>query len=404
MPTCRVCKSDDLTEVINLGDLYLTGHFPDPDEEIETSPIVVMFCNNCRLSQLCSDLDIKKLYGDNYGYRTGLNASMVDHVASIVGLVELYMAVEAGETDVLDIGANDGTLLAQYPDYYNKVAIDPTIKKFHSYYPENVIQIPSFFDPAKVRLAYHDGLFDAITSIAMFYDLEDPIDFVMGVRSLLKPNGIWIFEQAYMPTIMHNCAYDSLCHEHLEYYTYKNIRDILDKCDMRPVIVFFNETNGGSFLVIACQNDAMFDIYQDAKILKAEASNQFNTISPLERFSEEIKLHGSGFKMYIKRLKDQGATIFGYGASTKGNVLLQVCGIGNDLIDCIAEVNEEKFGKVTPGTNIPIIAESEARKADPDYFVVFPWHFRDNIIQREAKYLEGGGKLIFPLPELEVYG
>jgi hypothetical protein len=203
---------------------------------------------------------------------------------------------------------------------------------------------------------------------------------------------------------MHNCAYDSVCHEHLEYYTYGNVRRILDKCDMRPVSVFFSETNGGSFMVIACHNEASFDVYDDAKILEAEASNQFNTISPLERFNEEIKLHSSGFKMYLKRLKDQGATIFGYGASTKGNVLLQVCGIGNDLIDCIAEVNEEKFGKVTPGTNIPIIAESEARKADPDYFVVFPWHFRDNIIQREAKYLEGGGKLIFPLPELEVYG
>jgi hypothetical protein len=240
----------------------------------------------------------------------------------------------------------------------------------------------------------------------MFYDLEDPVAFARDVRECLAADGIWHFEQSYMPSMLRFNAYDTVCHEHIEYYSLANVRRILDEAGLRVVDVRFNRINGGSFAVTAAHRDSSIEprhVLIDWFTAQEDRVG-LDTPGPYRAFEERVFQHRLDFVALIRMLREDGARIMGYGASTKGNVLLQFCGFTPDDIEAIAEVNPYKFGRVTPGTGIPIVSEDEMRERRPDYLVVFPWHFRDNIVAREEEYLRGGGRLIFPLPEIEIVG
>jgi hypothetical protein len=243
-----------------------------------------------------------------------------------------------------------------------------------------------------------------ITSIAMFYDLESPSRFVSDVASVLAPEGVWHFEQSYMPTMLRMNSYDTVCHEHLEYYSLSVIKRLLESCDLRILDVEMNAVNGGSFAVTAAHkesshssNDPVIDW-----VLAQEDRMGLHTPRPYRVFEERVYEHRKNLADLVARLKADGKRILGYGASTKGNVLLQFCGFGPAEIDCIADVNVDKHGSFTPGTGIPIVSEDEARKMSPDFFFVLPWHFRDGILAREEAFRSSGGKFIFPLPEIEI--
>jgi C-methyltransferase-like protein len=244
-----------------------------------------------------------------------------------------------------------------------------------------------------------------VTSIAMLYDLESPVDFVREVAQVLAPDGIWHFEQSYMPSMLRTTAYDTICHEHLEYYSLGVIGKILDGADLQIVDVVTNGINGGSFAVTAAHrantairpNRAVIDW-----LLQQEERMGLDTPKPYREFEERVFRHRQDLVRLIGALTGDGKKILGYGASTKGNVLLQFCGFSSREIAAIAEVNSDKYGRVTPGTHIPIISEAEARAMNPDYFLVLPWHFKDGIVRRERDFLMRGGKLIFPFPEIEI--
>ena len=208
-----------------------------------------------------------------------------------------------------------------------------------------------------------------------------------------------------MPAMLRTTAYDTVCHEHLEYYSLKTIEYILKRADLRIVDVVMNAINGGSFAVTACHLDAPF-VASNAVLewlLEQEERLGLSTPRPYRDFEDRVFRHRDDLTRLVKRLRADGKRIFGYGASTKGNVLLQFCGFGPDDIEAIAEVNTDKFGCFTPGTRIPIISEAQAHAQKPDYFLVLPWHFKETIIRREAKFLAAGGRLIFPLPEIEIH-
>jgi hypothetical protein len=245
-----------------------------------------------------------------------------------------------------------------------------------------------------------------VTSIAMFYDLESPVAFARDVGECLAPDGVWHFEQSYMPSMLRSTAYDTVCHEHLEYYSLATIRRVLREADLELMDVRFNRVNGGSFAVTAAHRDSLIEPHRvliDWFIAQEERIG-LQTPAPFRRFEERVFQHRTDLSELITTLRSAGETVMGYGASTKGNVLLQFCGFGPSEIEAIAEVNPDKFGRVTPGSSIPIIPEDEMRARRPDYLVVFPWHFRDGIIEREEEYLWSGGRLIFPLPEIEIVG
>jgi C-methyltransferase C-terminal domain/Putative zinc binding domain/Methyltransferase domain len=403
--TCRIRKSNYLVSVLNLGIQTLTGVFPrNPLEKITQGPLELMWCPDSGLLQLRHSYDSSEMYGDNYGYRSGLNQSMVNHLANKVCYLERQFPLNPGDV-VVDIGSNDATTLKLYnTKNIRRIGIDPTGKKFSNYYPEEISLVPDFFS-AEAFHSVESRSARIVTAIAMFYDLESPVNFAREVESILADDGVWHFEQSYMPSMLRLNSYDTICHEHLEYYSLGVVKTILEMAGMRLVDVGMNAVNGGSFAVTAAKasnksirtNHAVIDW-----LLGQEDRMGLNTPRPYREFEERVFRHREDLTRLIRSLKADGKKILGYGASTKGNVVLQFCGLNADDIPAIAEVNPEKFGCFTPGSNIPIVSEQEARAMKPDYFLVLPWHFKDGILRREKEYLASGGKMIFPFPEIEI--
>ena len=401
---CRVSGSRNLIPVLDLGEQALTGVFPRRREDpVTVGPLRLVWCPESGLLQLAHSFDLGEMYGENYGYRSGLNRSMVEHLTQKVRELERLVDLPPGAT-VLDIGSNDATSLKAYSTpSLKRVGIDPTGAKFRQHYPDDVKLVPDFFSAGAYRAT---GAPPAaiVTSIAMFYDLEDPVSFAREVEGVLAPGGVWHFEQSYMPSMLRLTSYDTVCHEHLEYYSLGVANRILDQADMRAIDVKMNVVNGGSFAVTAVRrgdprrgSEAVV-----AWLLEQEERMGLSTPRPYRDFEERVFRHRADLRRLLEALKADGKTVLGYGASTKGNVVLQFCGVGPDLLPCIAEVNEDKFGAFTPGTGIPIVPEAEARAMRPDYFLVLPWHFRDGILRREAEFLARGGRMIFPFPEIEI--
>ncbi len=402
---CRVSGSKNLVSVLNLGHQVLTGVFPkSASEKITSGPLELVWCPDGGLLQLRHSYDPGEMYGLNYGYRSGLNQSMVNHLTEKVKYLERLAALKSGDV-VLDIGSNDATTLKAYSTKGIKlIGIDPTGRKFSQYYTDNIKLVPDFFTAAAFR-SLESGPAKIVTSIAMFYDLDAPVEFAKQIESVLADDGVWHFEQSYMPSMLRMNSYDTICHEHLEYYSLGVVKIILEKAGLKIVDVVMNAINGGSFAVTAAKAGNRSIVPNLAVIdwlLEQEHRMGLNTPRPYRDFEERVFRHRDDLTRLIRALNADGKKILGYGASTKGNVVLQFCGLTNKDIPAIAEVNAEKFGHVTPGTHIPIISEQEARAMKPDYFFVLPWHFKDGILRREKEYLTSGGKMIFPFPEIEI--
>ena len=402
---CRTGKYSKLLPVLDLGTQHLTGVFPKTvDQEVTSGPLSLVWCPDSGLLQLSHSYDLGEMYGDNYGYRSGLNQSMVEHLQSKVRHLLRLLPLTKGDL-VVDVGSNDGTLLGAYPiDGILRLGVDPTGAKFKEFYKPGIELVADFFSADRIRNVFPSKKARIITSISMFYDLEDPNTFVSDIVQSLEPDGIWHFEQSYMPTMLRMNSYDTVCHEHMEYYSLWVVQDLLNAHGLEVIDVQMNAVNGGSFAVTAAHKGAKLE--SNAPVidwmLRQEERMGLNTTRPYLEFAERVKSHRDDLVELVRNLVGHGKTVVGYGASTKGNVILQYCGFTSNDICCIAEVNPDKFGCYTPGTLIPIVSEDEVRRMKPDYMLVFPWHFRDSIIRREANYLASGGKLIFPLPYIEI--
>ncbi|MFH2024274.1 MAG: class I SAM-dependent methyltransferase [bacterium] len=408
---CRICGNTDLVSILHLGDQYLTGVFPKTKEETITSgPIELLKCqedkkgNFCGLLQLRQSYDLNEMYGVNYGYRSSLNRSMVEHLRSKVNSLCQRIALNKDDV-VVDIGSSDGTMLSFYPrDAQVLIGFDPSAEKFRKCYRGDIHLITDFFSAKNYREKFgNETKAKIVTSIAMFYDLENPIEFMQQIETILAEDGIWHFEQSYLPSMLEQNAYDTICHEHLEYYAVKQIKWMTDRAGLKILDIKLNAINGGSFAVTTAKQCAPYPENNKIidKFLEQEQRIGLDTLTPYIAFKERIFQHRSDLVKKLRQIRNDGKMIVGYGASTKGNVLLQFCGLDETLISCIAEVNKNKFGCFTVGTNIPIVSESEAKVLNPDYLFVLPWHFKKNIIERESEYLNNGGKLLFPLPKIE---
>ena len=402
---CRVCGSINLLSVLDLGYQELTGNFPNSvSQPITRGPLELVWCFECGLLQLRHSYEANEMYGDNYGYRSGLNQSMVNHLSEKVRFLERIVSLQPNDV-VLDIGSNDATLLKAYSvSGIKRIGIDPTGKKFSKYYTDDIELIPEFFT-SEVFLSKNVQPARIITSIAMFYDLESPVTFAKQVESILAKDGVWHFEQSYMPSMLRLNSYDTVCHEHLEYYSIKVIKRILEAAGLDMIDVGMNAVNGGSFAVTAVKHSNCSARRNHPVInwlINQEERMGINTPRPFRDFEERVFRHRDDLTRLIKELNADGKKVFGYGASTKGNVVLQFCGFTAKDIPLIVDINPDKYGCYTPGTRIPIVAENEARAQKPDYYLVLPWHFKDGILRREKDYLSNGGKMIFPFPEIEI--
>jgi NDP-4-keto-2,6-dideoxyhexose 3-C-methyltransferase len=400
---CRICNSEELAEVLSLGDQSLTGVFPKTKKTIvPKGPVDLVRClNGCGLVQLKQTYNLENMYGDNYGYRSGLNHSMVQHLKNKV--IDILSYIDLSDNDlVIDIGSNDATTLKFYPeDKCKLVGVDPSAKKFHSFYTEKIQLIADFF--SKETLKSH-GVTDKakiITSFSMFYDLEDPVSFARDVSEVLSDDGVWVFEQSYLPSMLNANSFDTICQEHLEFYSLEVITYILKKANMKIADLEFNDINGGSFSIVAVKLNSSHSINSQkiSDALQAELSLKLKSYDIYNQFNKRVELQQKELMSLLKKIKSSGKSVYGLGASTKGNVLLQFYNITEDILPAIAEVNPDKFESYTPGTLIPLVDESEILAKKPDYLLVLPWHFKNFFINNE-KFK--GIKLIFPLPEVKV--
>lgn len=401
---CRSCQSQNLQFLFSLGRMSFTGKFSAKyNKSIPKDMLSLVICKKCKLVQLDRNFNPKFLYSEDYGYRTGINKTMTNHVKSIVK--EAINKVKPKNKDyILDIASNDGTLLNFYDKKFNTVGIDPLVNKYRKNYKKINKKISDFFSYGVLKKNKIDKKFKIITALSMFYDLKNPNLFLKDLKKVLHKDGIFFLEHADLLSIIKNCLFDTICHEHLEYYSTKVIIDLMKKNNLRVFDIKQNKINGGSLRYLICHDKARYKENKNkiSLILKEEKKINLENKKTFTDFFNKINFVKKNTNKLILSILNNGKTIHGYGASTKGNVLLQYFNINNKLIPFIADRNNKKFNFFTPGTKIKIVSEKLSRKMKPDYYLVLPWHFKEEIIKRESKIIKQGTKFIFPLPKLTV--
>lgn len=401
---CRICGNRNLVTVLELGKQTLTGVFPKRRKApITAGPLTLVKCSGvdvCGLLQLAHSYSLTEMYGENYGYRSGLNPSMVAHLRAKIERIKQFGVLRTGDV-IVDIGSNDGTTLKQYEmPGCRLVGIDPTGSKFRLFYSDNLELIPDFFSADAYFERFGDLRAKVVTSFSMFYDLEDPIDFMRQVKRVLHDDGIWVFEQSYMPSMLDTNSYDTVCHEHLEYYSLAQITWMADSVGCEVVDVELNDVNGGSFSVTAQHRGGRLKVSESvARVVESERKQRLDDLQTYRDFATRVEGSRRDLLAFLNDAKSKGKTVAALGASTKGNVVLQYCGVGESLIFAVGEINPDKFGAFTPGTDIPIANEADVLRSKPDYVLVLPWHFR-RFFETQPRY--AGLKLVYPLPVLSV--
>jgi hypothetical protein len=402
---CRSCNSSKVEVVFDLGEQVLTGVFrSDSLDDISSSPVALVACNSCRLVQMKYSYSLNEMYNEGYGYQSGLTTYMSQHLKGILSFASDLVNLDKDDT-ILDIGCNDGTLLNHYPkDLYNLIGIDPVAKKYLDRYPKNAKVVTDFFTKESY-FSVTSNKAKIVTSISMFYDLEEPVKFAKGIASVLSDDGVWVFEQSYLPAMLRTNSYDTICHEHYEFYSITAIQHILDQAGMIIVDASQNEVNGGSVRLAAVHKNSKLasKVSPEALwLIEQEKNHDIFSNQPWVDFQKNVDRHKLDLVNLLTELKKAGKTVIGYGASTKGNVILQFCGIGIDLLPVIGDITPSKDGVFTPGSKIPIISMEKAKALKPDYFLVLPWGFRSDILLREKETIANGTKFIFPLPFVEI--
>jgi hypothetical protein len=400
--TCRICGSPHLAPVLSLGDHHIAGAFADPGGEAPIQrrvPLELVRCDTEKDQEACGLLQTRHtvpgaiLYR-SYWYRSGINRTMTENLHGIARRAEELADLSAGDL-VIDIGCNDGTLLDGYgTPGLRMLGFDPSdVSRYAVEKGYEVIR--NFFTAPAAQARYPDQKAKVITSIAMFYDLEDPGEFVDGIASCLAEDGVWVIELSYMPTMLAKNSFDTIVHEHLEYYSLAVLEWILDEAGLEAIAAELNDINGGSIRLFVGHRGKRL---QDLRVKEFELA--LDSAAPYERFARESERVRDELRALLERLRDEGRKVHVYGASTKGNTILQYIDASTDLIQYAADRNPEKWGSETIGTGIPIISEQESRDMRPDYYLALPWHFLDEFVEREKEFLERGGKFIVPLPEV----
>lgn len=399
---CRICNSKSLRDLFSLGKMKFTGKFPKKNQRIPSGDVHLVICNKCSLVQLKDNFNLNYLYNKDYGYRTGINSTMRAHVKSVVGKISKKAKLQSRDY-VLDIASNDGTLLSYYKKSINTFGIDPLVNKYKTDYKNINFKVSDFFSYKNICKVNKNIKFKAITALSVFYDIKNPKNFLKDIKKVLHKDGIFNLEFADLKLILENNMFDTICHEHLEYYSVTVINNLLNKVGLRIFDHYYNDTNGGSSSYYICHDNAKFKTSKKiTMILKNEKSVRINSPKTYKNFKKRIDKIKKNLTDLLKKLKTQNKKIHGYGASTKGNVLLQYFNINNKFLDCISDRNPKKDNCYTPGTNIKILTEAKSRSLKPDYYLVLPWHFKSEILKREKNIRRKGTRFIFPLPKLKI--
>lgn len=403
---CRSCKSKDIENVLTLGDFTLPAVVSSQVNYNDAKyPLILMRCVGCSLVQLSQSVPKKLLYTKDYGYRSGINKTMQNELSEIVKSIEELIKFPKGAI-AIDIGSNDATLIKNYSQKsVIKVGFDPIAKFASAYDQVNEIFINNFFNKKDFRKRFVSQKAQAITAISMFYDIEDPNVFISDIVDCLDKSGLLVIQQNYLLSMLNQNAFDNIVHEHLEYYSLYSLERLLDRHGLEVFDVIESSLNGGSFRTYIGFKDANWRKNKRVQILRdKELISGLVTKSPYEAFSQRIALLRKKTLDFIKNEINNNKRFYVYGASTRGNTILQYYGLNSKYILAAAERNPEKWGKVIASSGIPVISEAQARIDKPDYMLVLPWFFKKEFLEREKEYIRLGGKLVFPLSDLEVIG
>jgi GDP-D-mannose dehydratase len=400
---CRICQNQELVDILDLGEQVITSRFPlYGDYTTPKTPIVLSLCRECSLVQLKHGANCSELYEHEYGYRSGINHTMREHLRCYQEEIKSKVNLSPGDV-VIDIGSNDSTMLQYYDPSLKRIGVDPTGKQFQHFYGD-VELVPTYFTRENVVSVYGEHLrCKVVSSISMFYDLPDPVQFAKDIHSVLADDGIWTCEQSYLLTMLETNSIDTICHEHLEYYSLTAVKRIADMAGFKIIDINFNKCNGGSFrLYFAKQTSDKTETELVPQILEKERNLGVKDQQFYTNFINDCDTQVDRLTRFIDIVNNDNKKMYIYGASTKGNCLLQYANIGSQHIRYAVERNPNKVGKMT-STGIEIISEETMRESPPEFLLVLPWHFRDEIIQREHEYLSNGGQLVFPFPKFEIY-
>ena len=394
---CRI-SGGKLIDVFNLGHLPFSCFPTQIDQPLPQIPVILSLNPESGLVQLRHTVDPDSMYSE-YWYMSGVNESMKNSLKSIVDKALIRSKDTIGPNPiVVDIASNDGTLLGHYPAHFFRIGIDPAknIKTKNCN-----IHINNYFSANAYKEQLGDKKADIVTSISMFYDLETPIQFAKDVHEILNDNGLWILEHSYLPTMLEKNSFDTICSEHLEYYSLKAMDYIFDRSGFEVEDVELNNVNGGSFQLFVRKKGFARPTERVASMRQHEKTLQLENPETYQKFAARIEDNKNKILNFLKTQKNAGKKVLGYGASTKGNTILSYLGIGPELISAIADRNPIKYGRTTV-TGIPIISEEEARLIKPDFFFTLPYHFMNEFLTREIDFIRRGGLFITPVPQLQI--
>jgi hypothetical protein len=399
--------------VLSLGDQRIAGAFAEPggSEPVERAiPLELVRCDMTQDQDACGLIQIRHtvpgaiLY-HSYWYRSGINRTMTENLHGIAQTAEQLVGLQSGDL-VVDIGCNDGTLLDGYQTAgLRYLGFDPSdVGRYAVEKGYDVVR--DFYSYAALNRARPDQRAKVITSIAMFYDLEEPRTFVADVAHALAADGLWVMELHYLPLMLEMNSFDAIVHEHLEYYSLAVIEQLISEAGLETVRAELNDINGGSIRLFIARAGGIEISPEDEAATQALRIREFelalDSPEPYERFRAHSEKVRDDLSELCRRLAADGKSIHVYGASTKGNTILQYADIDSSVIPYAADRNPDKWGSETIATRIPIISEEESRAMKPDYYLVLPWHFLDEFLEREREFLDDGGRFIVPLPEVRI--
>ncbi len=397
---CRVCQSTALDKLLTLGNQYVSD-FIASDGNSPRAPLELVRCRNCGLVQLKHTFSRRSLYR-HYWYKSGISAMMRSSLSDLV-LRTCEIAQPSSGDLVVDIGCNDGTLLRSYPvDGLFRVGFEPAENLIDEARKGTNWVFGEFFNAKTFKQEFRDRKAKIVSSVAMFYDLDDPNAFTTDVAEILAADGVWVVQQNYLSTMLEHNGFDNIGHEHLEYYSLGTMQVLLARHGLEVFDVETNDVNGGSFRTFSCHKGKRPIGNSVTRMKEYEARLSLSEQSTYERFAGNITKIRSQVRDFIVGEVKRGKKVYVYGASNRGNTILQYCRLDYTLIGKAADANPEKWGRTTVGTRIPIVSKEEARRDKPDYFLILPHHFLEEIKRDEKTYLESGGKFIVPLPEFRI--
>ena len=399
---CRICSNNSVNEILKLEPQYIATTFVTDNEDNPMAkikiPLTLILCKKCGLVQLKETVRPDLLY-KNYFYRTAINETMKRDLQDVVNYAVENVKTESNDV-VVDIGANDCTMVSMYPDHLKRFGIEPATNIDWSNVSESITVVNDYFSKDIVLKATNYKKAKIISATAMFYDFDDPNVVTKDIKDILHEDGVCVIQVSYLLDTIRDMNFYDVVHEHLEYYSLKSINYLMERNGLKVIDATTNFVNGGSLRVLVTHKDSRRSKskrYQE--ILDEEEKWNLEELDTYVQYEHKIKDIIKKSREFIVNEIENGGTVIGLGASTKGNVLLQICRIGKDLLPYISDRNKEKVGLRTLGTDIEIISEEKARKINPSAMLVIPWNFKEEILSREQNFIQNGGKMLFLMPK-----